>query len=161
MSHATDGHGTRARATETKFVVDPALGEAIRAWARGQLAPDPHGAGTFDDQYRTASVYFDTDEYDVFYRRGSFARSKYRVRRYGRTDVVFLERKLARPGLVAKRRTEIPFDAFAEPGCPALPPTGPRRTPRAHRDGGSIVVWRREASSPSARYPIYGRRASG
>lgn len=107
MSHMSDTRETRARAAEVKFLVDPALAAAIRVWARARLAPDPHGTGEFGDQYRTTSLYFDTAEYDIFYRRGSSGRSKYRARRYGGGDIMFLERKLTRPGLVAKRRTAV------------------------------------------------------
>jgi hypothetical protein len=55
-------------------------------------------------------VYFDTDGGDVFHRRGSFGRSKYRVRRYGTLHYVFLERKLRKPGILVKRRTTIAID---------------------------------------------------
>jgi hypothetical protein len=125
MSHGANGRDLRARAAETKFVVDRALGETIRTWARARLDADPHGAGLFGDEYRTASVYFDTTEFDVFYRRGSYARSKYRARRYGCGDVVFLERKLARPGLVTKRRTRVDVETLAEtPRANAMEPGG-------------------------------------
>jgi hypothetical protein len=36
----------------------------------------------------------------VFHRRGSFGRSKYRIRRYGEAQVGFLERKLKTRGLL-------------------------------------------------------------
>ena len=96
---------TRASASEIKFVVDPAVAPAIGAWAREHLKADPHGGGPFEDEYETASLYFDTGTLDVFNRRGSYGRAKYRVRRYGTSDVVFLERKLRQPGLLIKRRT--------------------------------------------------------
>ena len=96
---------TRASASEIKFVIDPAVAPAIRAWAREHLKADPHGSGPFEDEYETASLYFDTAAQDVFHRRGSYGRAKYRVRRYGTSDVVFLERKLRKPGLLIKRRT--------------------------------------------------------
>lgn len=107
MTQSSDARETRASAAEIKFLVDPALGAIIRTWARARLGPDPHGTGEFGDQYRTASVYFDTPGFDVFYRRGSFGRSKYRARRYDRSEVVYLERKLTKPGLVTKRRTRV------------------------------------------------------
>jgi hypothetical protein len=50
-------------------------------------------------------VYLDTAGGDVFHKRGSFGRSKYRIRRYGDNGSVFLERKMRRPKLLAKRRT--------------------------------------------------------
>lgn len=103
----SDTRDARAAAAEVKFVVEAGLGQQIRRWARLHLQPDPHGAGPFGDEYRTATIYFDTEDRDVFHRRGSYARAKYRVRRYGDSDVVFLERKLRRPGLLVKRRTQV------------------------------------------------------
>jgi hypothetical protein len=96
---------TRPFANEVKFLVDEAAGAKVRAWARRHMEPDPHGTGEFGDEYHTTSLYFDTDTWDVFHRRGSYGRSKYRVRRYGDAPSVFLERKLRKPGFLVKRRT--------------------------------------------------------
>lgn len=102
MAHSRE---TRARASEIKFLVEPAAAADIRSWARANLTPDPHGTGPFGDEYDTASIYFDTRDFDVLQRNGSYGRAKYRIRRYSQGDVVFLERKLRRPRIVAKRRT--------------------------------------------------------
>ena len=99
----------RASASEIKFLIPPSLAPRIRDWARTHLQADPHGAGPFADEYDTSSLYFDTRHFDVFHRRRSFARAKYRVRRYGNSDIVFLERKLRKPGLLIKRRTVTPL----------------------------------------------------
>src|SRR5205085_10028062 len=96
---------TRTFANEIKFVLDHEVGARVQEWARANLQPDPHGSGPFGDEYRTTSLYFDTDGFDVFHRRGSQGRAKYRVRRYGNSDQVFLERKLRKPGILVKRRT--------------------------------------------------------
>jgi hypothetical protein len=96
---------SRGFTSEIKFVVDAAVGAAIRDWARGRLAADPHGGGPFADAYRVSSLYFDTDARDVFHRRGSYGRSKYRIRRYRQEPTVFLERKLRTGARLAKRRT--------------------------------------------------------
>jgi VTC domain-containing protein len=103
---------TRPFASEIKFVVAAALGERIRDWARENLEPDPYGGGPFNDRYHTASLYFDTTNGDVFHRRRSFGRSKYRVRRYGTASFVFLERKLRKPGILVKRRTIVSLDTI-------------------------------------------------
>ena len=100
---------TRAAASELKFLVQPPLAPQIREWARAHLAPDPHGTGPFQDEYDTSSLYFDTAAFDVFHRRESFGRAKYRIRRYGQSDVVFFERKLRKPELLIKRRTLAPL----------------------------------------------------
>jgi hypothetical protein len=99
----------RPHALEVKFVVSSALAGGIRQWARTHLDPDPHGVGPFQDQYQTSSIYFDNGDADVFHRRGSFGRSKYRIRRYSSESVVFLERKMRRPTVLAKRRTCMPL----------------------------------------------------
>jgi hypothetical protein len=109
MTHTRE---IRSRASEIKFVVDAGTGERIRAWARRHLEPDPHGAGSFGDEYRTTTLYFDTAEGDVFHRRGSFGRAKYRIRRYGDSPMIFLERKLRQPGVLIKRRTQAPLDVL-------------------------------------------------
>ena len=95
----------RPKAFEIKFVVDRDHGERIREAGRRVFSPDPWGAGPASDEYLTTTVYFDTDEFDVYLRRGSYGRSKYRVRRYGRHGVVFLERKLRTSDVLSKRRT--------------------------------------------------------
>jgi hypothetical protein len=107
-----DSREIRAKAFEVKFLVTADVGNRVRDWARRHLAPDPHGSGPFADQYRTASVYFDTATLDVFHRRRSFGRSKYRVRRYGDAAQVFLERKLREPGILVKRRTVAALDSL-------------------------------------------------
>lgn len=115
----TDARPSVSRCSEVKFVVDLARGQQIRAWARSHLAPDPHGAGAFGDEYHTTSLYFDTASFDVFHRRGSFGRAKYRIRRYGDGDQVFLERKLRRPHLLVKRRALVPMADLSRLEAPA------------------------------------------
>jgi hypothetical protein len=102
MPHSRD---VRTHASEIKFVVTAELAAHLRNWARTHLDPDPHGSGPFGDEYQTTSIYFDTPGLDVFHRRGSFGRSKYRIRRYGTASVAFLERKMRQPRVLAKRRT--------------------------------------------------------
>ena len=101
----------REFASELKFQVPEVLGEEILNWARGRLSPDPNAVSDGDNGgYQITSLYFDTEEFDVYHRRGSFGRSKYRIRRYGPSEVVFLERKLKTRGLVSKRRVAVEVD---------------------------------------------------
>ena len=99
---------SREFASEIKFQVPEFVGEEILDWAATRLSPDPNA---LDDAqtgaYQITSLYFDTDEFDVYNRNGSFGRSKYRVRRYGPSKTVFLERKLKTRGLVSKRRASV------------------------------------------------------
>jgi hypothetical protein len=108
-----DARETSKAASEIKFLIDPAVAARIRDWARANLQPDPHGSGPFGDEYQTTSLYFDTRDFDVFHRRRSHGRAKYRIRRYGDADVVFLERKLRKPGLLIKRRTVESLDRLS------------------------------------------------
>ena len=105
---------TRASAAEIKFVIPRSTGLAIRDWARRHLDRDPHGTGPHGDEYETSTIYFETAAYDVFNRRRSFGRSKYRIRRYDGADAVFLERKLRRPGMLTKRRTLVPVSLLPQ-----------------------------------------------
>ena len=100
-------------ASEVKFLVTEATGLQIRDWVRGRMSPDPHGVGPHGDEYCVSTLYLDTDDRDVFHRRGSYGRSKYRVRRYGDDHRVFLERKLRTGSYLAKRRTDVALDVLA------------------------------------------------
>lgn len=123
MLRATETREIRDYAFETKFLIDPALGQRIREWMRARLSPDPYGSGADGDEYRITSLYLETRNYDVFRRQGSYARSKYRIRRYGSGDVAYLERKMRTSTLLSKRRTPIALedlesltaDAFTTP----------------------------------------------
>jgi hypothetical protein len=98
---------TGGHTTEIKFVVAAGIGLDIAAWVREHLIADEHGGGPHRDEYRVTSLYFDTAAADVFHRRGSYGRSKYRIRRYQDERAVFLERKLRTATLLAKRRTRV------------------------------------------------------
>lgn len=110
MSPSIDSRENREFASEMKFLVCPELADQIRGWARGHLAADPYAGGESRDGYQITSLYFDNEQFDVFHRRGSFGRSKLRIRRYGQNEVVFLERKLKTRGLLTKRRSIVRLD---------------------------------------------------
>ena len=118
----------REFASEIKFQVPEFAGEQILEWARTRLMPDPNACdGGEHDSYRITSLYFDTENFDVYYRNGSFGRSKYRIRRYGPDKTVFLERKLKTRGLVSKRRAAVGIEELeqlrqgdAAPGWPGF-----------------------------------------
>jgi hypothetical protein len=120
MSPSTDQRENREFASEIKFVIPRTVAEQIHAWSRIRLAPDPNSARIMNggDGYQITSLYFDTDQFDVFHRKGSFGRSKYRIHQYGSSDIVFLERKLKTGGLVSKRRSSVrieELDCLADP----------------------------------------------
>lgn len=109
MLQATSFRETRDGARETKFLVLPALAERILEWASSRMAPDAHAGGPSGDEYQTTTIYFDTTDFSVYRREGSYRRSKYRIRRYGSSPTVFLERKLRTASLLSKRRTVVPI----------------------------------------------------
>jgi hypothetical protein len=113
MLQAVSTRETRDGAREIKYLVTPQLAGEILAWARPKLAADPYAGGASGDEYLTTTLYFDTDDFKVYQRRGSYRRSKYRIRRYGSSDVAFLERKLRTSMLLSKRRTSIPMADLA------------------------------------------------
>jgi hypothetical protein len=107
MTAAPDTREIRDSASEIKFSVSLEQAEAIRHHVRGLLAPDPWAAGPSADQYQVTTIYFDTGEFDVYGRRRSFRRAKYRIRRYGHSEAAFLERKLRTDQALVKRRTMV------------------------------------------------------
>jgi len=116
MSPSTDMRENREFASELKFVVSRAVAEQVRDWARTRLSPDPNASDGSIDAYQITSLYFDTKHFDAFHRRGSFGRSKYRIRRYGASEVAFLERKLKTRGLLSKRRWVVRVDELKRLG---------------------------------------------
>lgn len=118
-----DSRETRHRAKEIKFMTHIGMRDALIEWSRRHLEPDGHGAGEHRDLYSTASLYFETPTFDVYKRNGSFGRAKYRVRRYGDSDVVFLERKFRTERLLAKRRTTVPIQDIERIGLPNPDPS--------------------------------------
>jgi len=108
-------------------VIETAVGLQIREWARARLDADPHGSGPFDDEYHTSSLYFDTARLDVFHRRGSFGRAKFRIRRYSGADYAFIERKMRRPNLLVKRRTQVALAMLAAIERGELPRDSPAK----------------------------------
>lgn len=92
---------------EMKFLVSESRAAEVAEWAARHLRPDPHAGPSRDDGYRVTSLYLDTPSLDVYHRRGSFGRAKYRVRRYDAAPWLFLERKCKVKGRVQKRRTQV------------------------------------------------------
>jgi hypothetical protein len=95
---------------ELKFRLTEAESHTIEAWARQRLRPDPHG---HDGVYATTSVYCDTAGLDVYRRSDGHRRSKFRLRRYGTSAMVFLERKTKKGDRVRKRRAAVSPDELA------------------------------------------------
>jgi hypothetical protein len=98
---------TRNGAYELKFILQDSQVDEIVGWAQAHLAADPHAARSGDETYWIHSVYLDTDELAVYHRRPGFQCSKFRLRRYGCDEVIFLEEKRNDQGWVTKVRSRI------------------------------------------------------
>ena len=96
--------------SEVKFLISKETAAAVRDWARRRMGPDPNGIGPAGDAYSTASIYFDTEDFDLFFRRGSHARAKFRIRNYNGAAKIFFERKLRKGDRTTKRRSEGSMD---------------------------------------------------
>ncbi len=91
---------------ERKFLVPESLAEALLGAVATRLAPDPHG-----ECYSVASLYLDTPDLAAFRREVA---GKWRIRRYGTGDALFVEHKARpEPGQVRKRRSRIEPDQCA------------------------------------------------
>src|SRR5438445_12734273 len=79
--------------SEVKFVVDESIVTEVRLLTSTAMIPDAHAVER-GDRYQTTTLYFDTQEFDLYFRRGSNGRAKFRIRRYNGAPDVFLERKM-------------------------------------------------------------------
>jgi hypothetical protein len=80
----------------------------VEARLRDQLKLDSHGEPRLGGAYRTTSLYTDTSGFDVFRGIGEYANTKFRIRQYGSTGPVFLERKDKAGDKVHKTRIQVP-----------------------------------------------------
>jgi len=103
-------HSALGAAYELKFQLTPFQADDVLTWAKRHLRPDPHGD---QGSYRTTSVYCDTPQLDVYHRTKGYRRSKFRLRRYGDMQRVYLEKKSKRGDEVQKRRCEITPEELA------------------------------------------------
>lgn len=109
-------------AYELKFLLSAEQAEALVERLRGHLAADPHADPALGGAYRTMSLYTDTPRFDVLRRTEGYATSKYRVRRYGATGPIFLERKDKEGNRVRKCRATVPASELALLTSQTAPP---------------------------------------
>jgi hypothetical protein len=80
-------------AFEIKFLLTEKQAQEVQTRLSGRLALDSHADPALGGAYRTTSLYTETPDFAVFRRVGEYGTSKFRVRRYGSSGPVFLERK--------------------------------------------------------------------
>src|SRR4051812_33873941 len=106
FSPATAG-ADPATAYEVKFLLTEEQAREVTARVTGKLALDAYADPALGNAYHTTSVYTDTPNFDVFYRNEGYDRDKFRVRRYGVSGPVFVERKTKNGDKVRKHRVRI------------------------------------------------------
>jgi len=99
------------RAFEWKFLVPPETAAALRERFRDEFQLDSHADPTLGGAYLVRSIYCDTPDWRVLRATGRHAFGKFRVRAYGDSTTVFLERKTKSGRAVRKRRDQL--DQFA------------------------------------------------
>ncbi|MFM7070880.1 MAG: polyphosphate polymerase domain-containing protein [Planctomycetota bacterium] len=102
------------RAFEWKFLVPPEIATAIRDRLRNDFQPDSHADPALGGAYLVRSTYLDTPDWHVLRAIGRHASGKFRVRAYGDSPIVFLERKTKSGRAVRKRRDQLEADAWLE-----------------------------------------------
>lgn len=102
---------TRFRRHELKLVLDAREATLVRDFARLNFAEDRFSPG--GKPYAVHSLYLDSEDFAVYHRRLDDGDTKYRIRRYGSEECVWLERKRRNGVLVRKRRERIPLAAMA------------------------------------------------
>lgn len=107
-----NGTPTRFRRYELKLVLDRTEAERVRAWASTRLDADRFSPG--GAPYLVHSLYLDTQALDIYNRTWDEDGTKYRIRRYGDEQVVWLERKRRKGILVRKRRARWSLDRLPE-----------------------------------------------
>jgi len=115
-------------AHEVKFLITRDRAAGVLDWAKSRFQTDPYSRPKAGGGYSISSLYLDTPDFAVYRKHGSFGRAKFRIRRYGVSKRVFLERKLKVGDKVSKRRSDLAIDEL-----PGLDLTG------AKQSGGSAA----------------------
>ncbi len=105
--------GSGTAAYEMKFGVSELQAKELEVWAKSHLVLDPHA--DVENGYQITSIYFDTPQFDVFHRQPGYDINKYRLRRYGLTSTVHLERKSKQDGRSWKCRESMEISELARP----------------------------------------------
>ncbi len=90
---------------EFKYHLDLALATEVRDWAKQNLIADEHCDPSQGDSYDIHTLYLDTETWDLYQRTDAVGKAKHRVRRYGNSDMLWLEtKKKNKQSVVTKRR---------------------------------------------------------
>ncbi|QDU80120.1 VTC domain protein [Polystyrenella longa] len=97
---------------ELKYLLDNQQSCAIKEWARKHLDSDPNCVPRGHDHYDVSTLYFDTQELDLYHRTGRVGRTKYRIRGYNDRETVWLETKTKKKVVVSKNRSAVSTEEF-------------------------------------------------
>lgn len=106
-------------ARELKFVISASTAAKLTALASQYMSYDPHCLSNeakqseIDNSYKVQSVYLDTPTFSVLNRLSEFRYNKFRIRRYGKSDTVFMERKSKRHSVLSKQRAPISLELLS------------------------------------------------
>ena len=92
-------------AKEVKFSITQHQAETILNWAASRMELDVNSRSS-DGSYQISTLYLDTPNLNVYNKSKGYRVSKYRVRRYGASDLIFLEQKRKRGCQVTKKRVQ-------------------------------------------------------
>lgn len=92
---------------EMKFLLTETQAREVEAQLRAELTLDPHSHSALGNGYLITTLYCDTPKFEVFHRQGRHKFSKFRLRRYGESTQVYLERKSKQGTQVRKQRAVI------------------------------------------------------
>lgn len=105
-----DRRDSGCRAYELKFLLEQDGARIVERRLSPFLHADPNADPKLGGAYQVASLYCDTPRLDVFHRVGNHRNRKFRLRRYGDSRSIFLERKTRRGSRVSKQRAVISMD---------------------------------------------------
>jgi hypothetical protein len=100
-------------AREMKLLLSESQAREVELRLGPLLTLDPHADPAQGNSYRLSILYCDTPKLDVMHRRGRYRLFKFRVRRYGESNQIYLERKSKRGTQVRKRRAAIEMAELA------------------------------------------------
>lgn len=103
LSPSLTGTRPAGGAFEVKFLLDEPRAKLVRSWAQERLSVDPHADRATGD-YAITTTYLDTVDLDIARRSPGATARKFRIRRYGVEECVWLERKIRRKDRVKKQR---------------------------------------------------------
>ncbi len=100
-------HAGTPRMHEMKFALTPTQAIEVEAWLRANLQPVIYTMPV-DEPVRVSTLCLDTEKLDVYRRSRGFSGRKFRVRCYGDSGQVHLERKRRSGGRVKVRSVAVP-----------------------------------------------------